>query len=192
MLPKPDLPTNSSLTSLRQPISSGYNACQLVYCVASGIPNIPMECWVGIHCVKCKIFWPAFYSLSVAWCIFLWQEVWNSLSLICSFGLLGGTDVCHVISDTVKHAVCNSQSSENSPKDFKIGKLDIWKQILYRQINYCFLCEKEKRLDNSNIKSLTILWSNIMSQSRKALWLCYWLRTIKCVHNFVSKLLQMT
>lgn len=42
--PKPNLPTNSSLTSLQQHIFGGYNACQLVYCVASGTPDIPMEC----------------------------------------------------------------------------------------------------------------------------------------------------
>lgn len=46
VLPKPNLPTNSSLTSLQQPIFGGCNACRLVYCVASGIPNIPIptEC----------------------------------------------------------------------------------------------------------------------------------------------------
>lgn len=48
VLLKPELPTNSSLTSLQQPIFGDYNACQLVYCVPSGLPNIPMsvvKCW---------------------------------------------------------------------------------------------------------------------------------------------------
>lgn len=44
VLPKPDLPTNSSLTSLKHTIFDGYNACPLVYCVTPGIPSIPMHC----------------------------------------------------------------------------------------------------------------------------------------------------
>lgn len=44
VLLKPDLPTNSSLTSLQHPVFGAYNAGRLVYCVASMIPNIPMWC----------------------------------------------------------------------------------------------------------------------------------------------------
>ncbi|CAB1446225.1 unnamed protein product [Pleuronectes platessa] len=50
VLLKPDLPTNSSLTSPQQPIFGDYNGCRLVYCVAAGIPSIPMECGVPSKC----------------------------------------------------------------------------------------------------------------------------------------------
>lgn len=53
VLPKPDLPTNSSLTSLKHTIFGGYNACPLVYCIALGIPSIPMECVGMLGCVNC-------------------------------------------------------------------------------------------------------------------------------------------
>lgn len=73
VLPK-NLPSNSSLTSLKQTIFGGYIACPLVNCILLGIHNIPMEC-VGmsgcvtcimahtINCVLCEIFWPALHLL---------------------------------------------------------------------------------------------------------------------------------
>lgn len=51
VLPKPNLPTNSSLTSPQQHIFGGYNAGLLVHCVASGIPNITIDCAGMLVCV---------------------------------------------------------------------------------------------------------------------------------------------
>lgn len=49
VLLKPDLPTNSSLTSFKHAIFGGNNACPLVYCIAPGIPTFlwnVLECWL--------------------------------------------------------------------------------------------------------------------------------------------------
>lgn len=58
--------------------------------------------------------------------------------MICSFGLLGGSDVCHTVSDTVKRVVRDSQSCEDSSDDVKLGKPHIYK-------NHYFLCEEQKK-----------------------------------------------
>lgn len=62
VLPKPNLPTNSSPTSARRPIFGGYNACQLVHCVASGTADIPM-CW--------NVGWYASYTDATAFFVFM-------------------------------------------------------------------------------------------------------------------------
>lgn len=49
--------------------------------------------------------------------------------MICSFWLLGGSDVCHTVSDTVKRVVRDSQSREDSSNDVKLGKPHIYKNI---------------------------------------------------------------